>query len=310
MEDHKKSASSNEAAKLNNRQRGWAMFGLILALTIIAIMLASAAPNIKTQVLREKEAEMVFRGEQMALAIARYYNNGAPIVGPINLRTPPAYGFLTELEKLKEGVNIGSREIRFVRASAMIDPMTGVEWEPVRLRDPRIGPALQAYAAFNNVTIPQEYLLLAAAPPSTSPFDDDDDDDAPIGNANRQGGATANSNVRRDDTDDDDDDDEDDDDDDDDDEDDDDDDDDDDSTITTPGRTRTLDPFASFFENGKNNLPIVGVAPRLKGKAIRPLWGMRNYEEWVFIYIPQNFQPQQQNSNPRAPNSNRPRIGQ
>ncbi|HWP44677.1 MAG TPA: type II secretion system protein, partial [Blastocatellia bacterium] len=63
---------------------GWAMLGLILALMILGIAMAAAAPNIKMQVQREKEAELIYRGEQMAMAIARYYNFGN--LGPINLR--------------------------------------------------------------------------------------------------------------------------------------------------------------------------------------------------------------------------------
>ncbi len=44
---------------------------LILALMVLGIMLTAAAPKIKTMVQREKEAEMMYRGEHMAQAIAR-----------------------------------------------------------------------------------------------------------------------------------------------------------------------------------------------------------------------------------------------
>jgi hypothetical protein len=71
---------------------------------------------------------------------------------------------LTELKKLKEGITIGVREYKFVRASAMIDPMTSEEWEPVRARDPRIMTVLQAWAAETQQPIPQQYLLLAGPP--------------------------------------------------------------------------------------------------------------------------------------------------
>jgi hypothetical protein len=32
------------------------------------------------------------------------------------------------------------------------------------------------------------------------------------------------------------------------------------------------------------------VAPKIKGKAIKPLYGLENYEDWVFLYIPPQFQ--------------------
>ena len=83
------------------------------------------------------------------------------------------------------------------------------------------------------------------------------------------------------------------------------------------------DPLAHLFESqsgssfGNSTLPIVGVAPKLKGPAAGPLRlgtavinGLKNYEEWVFIYIPpngQNFGPG--NPNPPPPGG-RPQISQ
>src|SRR5437867_1234728 len=144
-------------------ERGWALLGLILALSIMAITLSSVVvPNVKTQVQRDKETEMMYRGEQMARAIARYYGRGNLI--PLQLMVPPEYGYLTDMKKIREGVTIGVREIKFVRPSATIDPMSSIEWEPVRARDPRIMKVLQAYAAETNSFIPQQYLLIAGPP--------------------------------------------------------------------------------------------------------------------------------------------------
>ena len=132
-------------------------------MTVMSIFLVSSiTPNVKIQLQREKENEMRYRGEQMAKAISRYYNGGR--LGPIQLMVPPPYGYLTDLKKLSEGVTIGVREIRFARASEMIEPMVSDEWEPVRARDPRILKYLNAYAAETNSIIPQSYLLLAGPP--------------------------------------------------------------------------------------------------------------------------------------------------
>ena len=103
----------------------------------------------------------------MAEGIARYYNGDR--LGPINLTVAPPWGYLTELAKLRDGVTIRVNEKKFVRASAMIDPMNSSEWDLVRARDPRIMKFLQAWAAQTLIPIPSQYLLLAG-PPTKSVF--------------------------------------------------------------------------------------------------------------------------------------------
>jgi type II secretory pathway pseudopilin PulG len=266
---------------------GWAMLGLILAMMILGIAMTAAAPNIKMQVQREKEAELMYRGEQMAEAIARYYNFGN--LGPINVRTPPPYGYLTDLEKLREGVTLGVREIKFVRPSALIDPMRSDEWEPVRVRDPRIMPALQAFAAEKRVQIPDVYMLLAGPPPKLNIINPPGNPDStggqqpsnsnqspPPANSNqstRGGNADADADSDQDPDSDDD----------------------------------ANDPLAHLLELDKSNLPIVGVATKMRGPTVKALYGFTNYEEWVFIFIPdQNFRI----LNPNQNNRNRNRINE
>src|SRR5262249_37927616 len=60
-------------------------------------------------------------------------------------------------------------------------------------------------------------------------------------------------------------------------------------------------PLAHLFQSstntpGQSTVPIVGVAPKRKGKAATPYFGLENYEDWVFIYIPKIIQglPNQQ----------------
>jgi hypothetical protein len=55
------------------------------------------------------------------------------------------------------------------------------------------------------------------------------------------------------------------------------------------------DPLAHLFQSssttpGQSNVPIVGVAPKRKGKAATAYFGLENYEDWVFIYIPKDLQ--------------------
>jgi len=53
------------------------------------------------------------------------------------------------------------------------------------------------------------------------------------------------------------------------------------------------DPLAHLFQTatpGQGNAPIIGVAPKKKGKAVNAYFGLQNYEEWVFIFIPKTLQ--------------------
>lgn len=257
-------------------EQGWALLGLILALGVMSIVLASSiVPNVQMQVQRDKEIEMMYRGEQIAEGIARYYNGGA--LGGIQLFQRPRYGYLLELGKLRDGVTIGVNERKFVRPSAMIDPVSNSEWEPVRARDPRIMPFLQAWAAQTLIPIPSQYLLLAG-PPTKSVFGKSDPSSSDPTSGSGASGQTPPATIPPiagtpqtkppgqppDELDDDDDDDE-----------------------------EIIDPLAHLFQTGapgQSNSPIVGVAPKRKGKAANAYFGLENYEEWVFIFIPKTMQ--------------------
>jgi type II secretory pathway pseudopilin PulG len=62
-------------------ERGYAMAALLVAMSVMAIVLSTAMPVYQTVARREREAELVFRGEQYARAIAlfqRKYGNQLP----------------------------------------------------------------------------------------------------------------------------------------------------------------------------------------------------------------------------------------
>jgi type II secretory pathway pseudopilin PulG len=60
-------------------ERGYAMAALLIALAIMAILLTVAMPVWRHEAQREKEAELVFRGEQYARAIALYKFKNAQV---------------------------------------------------------------------------------------------------------------------------------------------------------------------------------------------------------------------------------------
>jgi uncharacterized membrane protein YgcG len=237
-------------------ERGWALLGLILALAIMGIMLGAMVPNVQFQVRRDKEAELLYRGDQMAKAIARYYNNGR--LGVINIRRcPQPRGCLTELQKLKEPYLVGVNEIKLVRLSATIDPMNSGEWEAVRLRDPRLMTVLQAYASETGLVIPRIYEEMAGPPPPVilAP----QDNTTPPGGGNPPASTPPGGSQPQ-------------------------------NPQNTQDQLNPPDPFAHFFDKdsgpGQSNIPIIGVAPKMKGPSVRTLYGLDSYEQWVFIYIP------------------------
>jgi uncharacterized membrane protein YgcG len=241
-------------------ERGWALLGLILALAIMGIMLGALVPNVQFQVRRDKEAELLYRGDQMAKAIARYYNNGR--LGVINIRQcPQPRGCLTELQKLKEPYMVGVNEIKLVRLSATIDPMNSGEWEPVRLRDPRLMTVLQAYASETGLVIPRIYEEMAGPPPPVILVNPDGDTPPGSGGAGSGGSGAAGSQSGNQT-----------------------------QNQNAPEQLNPPDPFAHFFDKdsgpGQSNIPIIGVAPKMKGPSVRTLYGLDSYEQWVFIYIP------------------------
>src|SRR5262249_6950929 len=96
------SVNSDIQKRRRGGESGYALLGLLLTLSIIAMFLVSSVvPNVKMSVQRDKEAELIYRGNQIAKAIARYY--GAGRLQGIQVLPGPPYGQLTELKKLRDG---------------------------------------------------------------------------------------------------------------------------------------------------------------------------------------------------------------
>ena len=55
-----------------DNERGYAMAALLVSLAVMMVLMAVAMPVWKTQAQREKEAELIFRGEQIARGINLY----------------------------------------------------------------------------------------------------------------------------------------------------------------------------------------------------------------------------------------------
>lgn len=87
------------------------MAALLVALTVMAILMSAAMPAWRQMVRREKEAELVFRGEQYARAIGLFQRKSGPGV------LPPSVDVLVDQ--------------RFLRKKYK-DPITGDDFELLR----------------------------------------------------------------------------------------------------------------------------------------------------------------------------------
>jgi type II secretory pathway pseudopilin PulG len=82
-------------------ERGYAMAALLVALAVMGILMSVAMPVWRQQARREKEAELIFRGEQYARAIA-LYNHRMQQQGRGGLTLPPSIDTLVEQRFLRK----------------------------------------------------------------------------------------------------------------------------------------------------------------------------------------------------------------
>lgn len=116
-------------------ERGYALVGLMAVLMFSLILTTAAAPTLQREMQREKEEEMLWRGQQVVVALSRYraFRGGV---------------FPTDLKELVEGIDINGKRLHLLRPSAKCDPMTPCEgetnWKTVNPGDPLIKELLEA----------------------------------------------------------------------------------------------------------------------------------------------------------------------
>jgi type II secretory pathway pseudopilin PulG len=118
--------------------RGYSLVGIMGVMMFALILTTAAAPKLKYEAQREKEEEMLWRGQQISTALKRYQ----AVRG----------NFPTDLKDLVNGINIGTKKMRFLRPSALCDPMTPCtpgesNWRAVNPGDPLVKELLDAYVA-------------------------------------------------------------------------------------------------------------------------------------------------------------------
>ena len=106
----------------SNQEQGYVLLLMLFLAAMLVIAMTAAAPNLATQIKRDREAEMIHRGEQYARAVKRYYRKFGRYPGRIE-----------DLEK--------TNNIRFLRKRYK-DPMTPEgNWRLVRFGEVQLGGA-------------------------------------------------------------------------------------------------------------------------------------------------------------------------
>ncbi len=247
-------APSRHIGRVRSRAsaRGYTLLALMAAMTVVAILIAGYVPHLARQMQREREEELLFRGQQIVEAIAQYVQ--------MTGRYP------SSLEELVRGFSIqtprGMRRVRFLRPSALRDPMTTEEWKLVRPGDPVLRRFVEAYLESIGQPAPPALLpflqpgmqILMPGQPSTP-------------RAIR--GSRRDSEQR--------------------------------SLPVPPGRSRVPGvnvprvetegvesaPVSPALGPGEGGVgPILGVVSKSDKKTVRVYYGLNRYSDWPFVFIP------------------------
>ena len=119
-------------------QRGYAMAALLVSIAVMTLLMSVAMPVWRTQAQREKEAELIFRGEQIARAINLYTRK----MGGGNF--PPTLEVLVQgrfLRKLYKDPMTEKGEWDLILAGGGVPGQGGPQQQPQRGRGRAGGPS-------------------------------------------------------------------------------------------------------------------------------------------------------------------------
>ncbi|MCI0387150.1 MAG: hypothetical protein MOB07_00030 [Acidobacteria bacterium] len=136
---NKNQRNTNKRTDTGKRnERGYGLICLMTMILFALILTTAAAPRQSQETQRENEEEMLWRGQQVALAIKRYRMFKGGI-------------FPTDLNELTKVTEVNGKRIRFLRPSALCDPMMPCagesNWRLVHPGDPLAKELLDAVVA-------------------------------------------------------------------------------------------------------------------------------------------------------------------
>ena len=91
------------------REAGYAMAALLVALSVMSVLASAAMPTWRQMSQREKEAELIFRGQQYARAIGLFQRRAGPGTNPPNLDVLVQQRFLRK--KYKDPITGGDFDL-------------------------------------------------------------------------------------------------------------------------------------------------------------------------------------------------------
>lgn len=124
-------------------ERGYTLVALMALMSIIVLVLLTAAPSARHQSQRDREQEAIFRGEEVADAIAIYLRRTGHLP--------------SSMDDLLEGVPVGVKKLKILRAEAAIDPITGHDWKLVHQSDPNFLDFERAVAVYAGGRLPNAH---------------------------------------------------------------------------------------------------------------------------------------------------------
>jgi type II secretory pathway pseudopilin PulG len=122
-------------------QKGYAMATLLVAMSIMAVMMSVLLPAWKQMVRREKEAELVFRGEQYTRAIRLFQQRSGPGV------LPPSVDVLVEQRYLRQPYKDPITNEKFLVLPGLVQAsgsQTNIQFSNTTTGGPTAGSQLQA----------------------------------------------------------------------------------------------------------------------------------------------------------------------
>lgn len=151
---------SNRWKRLS-QQKGYSLLALVFVIAIISMILVSSVDDYHAEIMRDKEIEFIFRGQEISKAIARYNNFGR--LAPLHLSSI----LPTKLKDLTKKTNVNGQDVLYLRNFALNDVLTNDDWDVIRAGDPRIVDYLKDWSEYYQQPIPSEYLQFIGIIPGT-----------------------------------------------------------------------------------------------------------------------------------------------
>jgi type II secretory pathway pseudopilin PulG len=153
-------------------QSGMTLMAVMVFMTIFAVILMAAAPNLYIDVQREKELEAIRRGEEIANAIHQY------VIYHQNQKLPQS------IDELLEGLPDGTKKRQILRPSSATDPLSpDGRWRLIQPDPDVIARFAKRVQNFNNGILPSsphqyynKYTVTLANVLNTDSEDDDEED--------------------------------------------------------------------------------------------------------------------------------------